>query len=254
MPTIFSRERYTDSSISFLISDIVEYDMKEAGFSIIKEKKLLPQETIDKLSKIKEKQKRTVEIGKLERGNKALKKGKSDGFKHYRELFGEANGLNDEDVLSIKKDALFVKKFCYYTKFDNYIEFVEKNVYRAFMQFGPFEFYLGDNGVDVKGLVDDNVDKHKDGMMVVIKKVMELLSTYDDVKAIKYVVKIIDQYKSFKLPVDYYREFNSTSGYRIIQLDQEQIVHDVGESYKTNLIIDYNFVNVLVPLLNLVMG
>ena len=254
MNTILSRERYTDSSISFLISDIVEYDMKEAGFSIIKEKKLLPQSTIDEISKINDKYKRKVAIGKLERGNTELKKGKANGFKEYRELFGETNGLKDEDILSIKKDAIFVKKFCYYTKFGEHVEFVEKNVYRAFMQFGQFEFYMNDEKIDVKGLVDENVAKHQNGMMLVIRRVMELLSIYDDVKALKYIVKIINQYKTYQLPVEYYREFNSTSGFRIIQLDNEQIVTDIGESYKENLIIDYNFVNVLVPLLNLVMG
>lgn len=253
MSTILSKERYTDSSISFLISDIVEYDMKEAGFSVIQQNKLLPQEEIDSLYQ-KTKEQRKIAIGKIERKNKALVKAKAEGLRQYRELFGEANNLKDEDILSIKKDAIFVKRYCYNTKFGDYIEFREKNAYQAFMQFGPFEFYMNDSGVDVKGLIDSNVEKHQDGMMTVIHRVMKMLSEYNEIGAIKYVVKTIDLYKTYQLPVNYYREFNSTSGFRIIQLDEETIVRDVGESYKNQLIIDYNFVNILVPLLNLVMG
>ena len=43
-------------------TDIFEYDMKDAGFSLIKEFNLLDKSTIDKLSK-QDKNTRTVNIG-----------------------------------------------------------------------------------------------------------------------------------------------------------------------------------------------
>lgn len=253
---ILEKELWTDKSISFLISDIVEYDMKEAGFSIIKERNLLPQETIEELNKIADKKARQRKIGLLQRGieNKHFREELARGFKEYRLWFGEANGLDDIDILAIKKDAIFVKKFCYNTECGNHIRFVEKNVYTAFMQFGSFEFYLKENGLDVKGLLNDNLELHQKGMLLIIHRVMKLLSQYEDIAAIKYVVKVMNDYKTYQLPVECYREFNSVNGYRLWQNDQESVVKDVGESYKYNLIIDYNYINILVPLLNLVMG
>ena len=253
---ILEKELWTDKSISFLISDIVEYDMKDAGFSIIKERNLLPKETIEELANIADKKERQRKIGLLQRGaeNKAFREELARGFKEYRLWFGEVNELNDEDVLAIKKDAIFVKKFCYHTEYGNHIKFVEKNVYTAFMQFGSFEFYLKESGLDVKGILNDHLELHQRGILQVIIRVMKLLSQYEDTAAIKYVVKVMNDYKTYQLPVEYYREFNSINGYRLWQNDQESVVKDVGESYKNNLIIDYNYINVLVPLLNLVMG
>lgn len=255
---ILEKELWTDASITFLSSDIVEYDMKEAGFSIIRENRLLNSETIKELAELPNKDIRHRKIGLLERGNRSLRQGMSNGFKQYRLWFGEANGLKDEDILSIKKDAIFVKKFCDNTEYGDYVKFAQKHVYYAFMQFtsnaGKFEFYLGSDSFDVKGLHDNNVVLHENGMIPVIKRVMSLLSQYDELGAKRYVVRVMNDYKKYKVPVEYYREFNSVSGYRLLQNDEEHVVREVGESYKTNLIIDYNYVNVLVPLLNIVMG
>ena len=243
-----------DKSINFLSSDIIEYDMREAGFSVIQQNHLLPEKEIKRLKKFPKEQ-RTIEIGKLERKDKALKQGKAKAFQYYRELFGSTNELTNEDILSVKKDAIFVKKYCYKTTFGDFVEFREKNVYKAYMHFGSFEFYLTYDGrIDVKGLSDNNVPKHEKGMLQCIRQIMELFCQYDTKRAIKYIVKIIDMYKFYELPVDYYREFNSLSGYRLLQNDEEVVVYNVGESYKNQLIIDYNFMNVLVPILNLVLS
>lgn len=251
---ILERDSWTDKSISFLVSDIIEYDMQAAGFSIIKELKLQPPEIIEELENIKDKHFRSRRIGLLQRGNKEFRDKLTKGFSTFRLWFGEANQLEDDDILSIKKDAIFVKKFCYNTEYGDHIRFVEKNVYTAFMQFGSFEFYLKDDGIDVKGMLDDTLKLHSSGLIPIVRKVMILLSQYEDKEAIKYIVKVMNDYKFYKLPVECYREFNSVSGYRIWQNDEETIVKSVGESYKTNLIIDYNYANILVPLLNLVMG
>lgn len=251
---ILERDNWTDKSITFLISDIVEYDMKEAGFSIIKERGLLPQEQIDEIDSITDKKERKVKIGLIQRGNKKLRDDMAKGFKDFRIWFGEVNQLTDDDILSVKKDAIFVKKFCFNTEYGNHIRFVEKNTYTAFMQFGPFEFYKTDTGIDVKGIINDNLALHEKGLLPIIFKVMTLLSQYEEESAIKYVTKIMNDYKFYRLPVECYREFNSMSGYRIWQNDNEAVVKDVGGSYKNNLIIDYNYVNVLIPILNIVMG
>lgn len=251
---ILERELWTDKSISFLVSDIIEYDMREAGFSIIKERKLLPQNQIDEIAKIPDKKMRHIEVGKVQRGNKTLREELARGFKDFRVWFGEANQLTDDDVLSVKKDAIFVKKFCYNTEYGDHIRFVEKNTYTAFMQFGSFEFYLKDNGLDVKGIQNDNLELHETGLLSIIYKFMKMMSQYEEKEATKYIVKVMNDYKYYQLPVECYREFNSVNGYRIWQNDNETVVKDVGESYKDQLIIDYNYVNILVPLLNIVMG
>ena len=43
MTAVLERTSWTDKSIDLLVHDIIEYDMRDGGLSIIKEEKLLPQ-------------------------------------------------------------------------------------------------------------------------------------------------------------------------------------------------------------------
>ena len=248
-----NHDNWTDKTADFVISDIVEYDMRRAGLSIIKEDKLLPPEVIHRLETL-EKKKSDREIGLMERTNTVLKEGKKAGFKKYRQLFGEENGLTDDDILSVKKDAIFVKKFCYNTHFGDYIEFAEKNAYQAFLLLGKLEIYWSESTIDVKGINDELLILHKDCISKVIWKFIGYLTRYDYDGARRYIVKVMDDYKKRLLPVGYYREFNQYSKF-ICYLDGESepsSLTDVGDLMIPNLIIGYNYLNVFVPLLNLV--
>ena len=60
---LWKNDNFINDNIPFLFSkDIYEYDMKDAGFSLTQEFKLLPQSKIDYLAKLK-KDKRKVEMG-----------------------------------------------------------------------------------------------------------------------------------------------------------------------------------------------
>lgn len=245
---------WTDKSSDFIISDIIEYDMRRAGLSIIKEDKLLPPEVIAKLDKLPKKE-CDIKIGKMERSDKTLKDKKNSGFTKYRLLFGEANDLTDEDILSVKKDAIYVKKFCYETHFGEHIEFAEKNIYQAFLLLGRYEIYWNENSIDVKGITDEHLKLHKDYIMKVIWKFIGYLTRYDYDGARKYIVQVMDDYKHRRLSAGYYREFNEYSKFICYLGNEEQpsSLNDVGDSMIQNLVIGYNYLEVFVPLLGLVM-
>ena len=61
-----------DNILYLFNRSIYEYDMKNAGYSLSKAYNLLPNETLDKLGKYK-KDRRTIEIGKLQRSDKDFK-------------------------------------------------------------------------------------------------------------------------------------------------------------------------------------
>lgn len=210
--SILERDNWTTREFDFIISDIIEYDMKRAGLSIIKEKKLLDDETIRQLEKM-DKHLADERVGKMQIGNKELRDSLKAGFVEYRLKFGEANGLEDKDIISVKKDAIFVRRYCEVTEFDKYIKFAEKNHYEAFMKLQNMEFYYGPEKLDVKGLHKDNEVLHKDYMIGMIHGFIRHLSMSDIVRARDYLVRFMDDYKRLRLPVGYYREFNSDSGY-----------------------------------------
>ena len=138
---VYKYDIYINNSYQYLINvPIYEYDVKNAGFNLAKYYKLLDDDTIKMLSDIP-KRERTIMIGKMMRDDPEFNKELSESFELIRKKFVNKNNITDDDILSIKKDALFViDKKCVCIKFKN-IEFVCKNKYKSLNRFGNIELY-----------------------------------------------------------------------------------------------------------------
>ena len=90
--------------------------MKRAGLSLIKEYKLLPKETIQKIENYRTKYEQDVIIGQLERKDKKLVEAKKQAFTSVREKFYYLNDLEDIEIIDIRKDAIFTTRKCDKTK------------------------------------------------------------------------------------------------------------------------------------------
>lgn len=130
-------------------NNIFEYDMKEAGFSVIQEFSLLSEKEIDYLKKMP-KYDRTVMIGKMSRSKKDLFKNINQRIKESVEIFMQTNNLSNF-VLSIKKDAVFAAGSASVFEFGKYLKFVIKNKYSSCMLTKKFELYYNSSKMDVKG-------------------------------------------------------------------------------------------------------
>lgn len=252
MMSVLEKDNWTDD-VDLVLSDIVEYDMRRAGLNIIRQEKLLPEEQIQNLGTM-EKLESDIAIGKMYLKDKQFKELHMNGFKKYRLKFGELNNLDDRDILSVKKDAIFVRRYCNVTQVADYIEFREKNHYEAFLKIQRLEIYWSPTQMDVKGISDELVELHRPYLLKSISKFIRLLSQYDFKKATKFIVSLMNDYKLRNLPVGYYREFNTDSKYVYGINGRVMLVPDIGESFKREVDISYNYLNVLVPLLQLIMG
>ena len=224
--------------------------MKDAGFNIIKEHKLLPDEVIAELEPLPKKD-RNIKIGKLRYKYKTLKE-MDNWFTKYRIMFAEANNLHDEDILSVKKDAIFVKKYCYVLEFDELIKFVEKNIYSAYLYIDEkkLEFYYNKTDIHVKGISNEVLSRHEGYLLVFVKEFIRRLSQ-DDSIARRYLIEFINSYKKRQLSIGYYRQFDQMSLYKIIvggKLVDAENVEDISICD-----ISYNYMNIIVPLLDMVM-
>ena len=82
LTTFAKKEIWQNAAIPFLFNrQIIEYDMKRAGLSLIKEYQLLPKETIQKIESYRSKHEQDVIIGRMERTNKELVKAKEQNDK-----------------------------------------------------------------------------------------------------------------------------------------------------------------------------
>ena len=194
MTMIWKRDTWLNPGIPFTFNrNIIEYDMQSAGLSLIQEFQLLPQSRIDALVAIPTKEERNRAIGMIERKNKDLVEKKKLAFQTAREMFFVKNRLEESDVLSIKKDAIFTTREVTETDFGKYIHFRKK----------------------------------------ITQMEMEKAES-----VLRFLRRTIDHYKSYELPLAYYREFNPRSVYRT--LDGEEYM-EFWDDRKEQLDLSYNY-------------
>lgn len=211
---IWEKDLYINKNIPYLFKKIIrEYDMSEAGFNMLRENKILDNETINDLLKHTKKE-RHIMIGKMESNDSKLKEIKKELFKEYRKKFFRENDLSENDVISIKKDAIFVIRECDCLKYGEYVKFVPKSTYTSYIRLNDrYEFYYSTSKLDVKGIRDDLLGFHNDYMLDFIKSFFYKMEVDTPENVISYTKRFIDKYKHKDLPIEYYRELNSLSEY-----------------------------------------
>ncbi|QDJ97883.1 hypothetical protein PALS2_258 [Staphylococcus phage PALS_2] len=233
---------------------ITEYDIKSAGMNILYDSGYLNEEQYNKLRNT-QKYERNVIIGKMLRSNKKMNEVLMNGFKIARKIFIENNNLKDSDILSIKKDAIFViGKKCNNLKISKHVRFAESEEYDNYINVLGKEHYINlyQNKIDVKGYQNGVKEHHMDYMF---KFLIECL--WEDKKKDK-----MDLYKKLLLFKDNMINYNLTSGYYkdiienkyIIEMDtlEMYIEDDIDEevriedlSYKNQLRFLTDLINVL---------
>lgn len=250
MGNLYERDLYTQDNKQLIIgTDIYEYDIHHAGISISREYNLLPSDSLDDVEKsAKDKKDISIILGKIQRKDPKYKKDLADGFVRARKNFFEANDIVDEQVISIKKDAIFTTKKCDVTEFGHII-FANKHTYSSFLKMKNLEFYYnsGDNSLDIKGIDDNDLKFHEDYMMNFIKKFFYKLEFESAEVAKQYVCAFADSYKQLELDPEYYRTFDKFHNY--VSLDNDIEYQDIGPDILPSIDISYNYLNIITPLL-----
>lgn len=248
MGTLYTKDTYLNKSIEYLCNEeIYEYDISSAGYNISMYYNLLPQEMVDKLANMEDKHKRHVAIGIYQRGNKEYRDNLKQKFVETRKMFFEANELRDEDILSIKKDAIFTFKPCNITQFEN-INFSLKNFYTSYYYLSKYEFYYSKDTLDIKGISDVHLLRHKDYMLDFLHELFKSMELSTKIKrSIKYLMEFRDYYVNKDLDVGYYRELNDKSLFLTMDSDGEYIYTPEAVN-KSNIIPAFNYINYIMPL------
>lgn len=250
-------------------SNVVEWDMRRAGIHIIKELQLLPEKEIKYFESLSKKES-DVAIGKRQIDDKEFSKRFEQGFTDMMGQFLNQNDLDiDFDVISIKKDACFViNRDIKNPRIGKWIEFVPKNKYHAYVNLKPFlkkgkgyEFYFSrDNRIDVKGLSSDKeirgklISLHKNGMLNLLDTTIYLAEKtgLDPKQMNQFLHNFVEMYKRKELDYDYYREFSIESKFRYNFLGNEMMTDHIDESMLEKIRIDFNYIHIVLPLINLI--
>ena len=229
-----SKSTWLNPNIEYLFNDdIIEYDIHDAGFSLIQQYQLLPPEKIKELERIPRGIQRHIQVGVLQRDDKEFSKRLTDKFTEVRALFMMMNQLKDDSIISVKKDAIYTIGKVKRTTFGK-VKFMEKNHYSSYIRFSDItnlELYYGENGIDVKGMGDAAVNRHRLYMLEFLRKLIKSIEEQDSSVKRKFM-RFFNQYKFDELDEEFYIEFNNVSR------DQNKL---------------FNYANLLIPLLKIIM-
>jgi len=252
---------YLNKDRPFIInSEIIEWDIKSANLSIIKEYNLLSEGKIEKIEKM-DKQDRVIFVGKEMAKDPAFSKILEESFNSIIDKFIELNDLDKNyDVLTIKRDAVFIiNKKPLVTKIGNNINFIPKNTYTSFIYIKPYEFYFTNNGnIEIKGLSKNFETEikplHENGILEFLNDVVAIAvnSNMNFKKMNTYLSEFVTAYKNRELPFDYYREFNASSKFKYVMYENEMLMDNIDDSILDSIDIQYNYINIILPLIQLI--
>lgn len=204
---------WLNPNIDFLFnSDIIEYDIQDAGFSLTKEYHLLPNDVIKELESLPKGIKRHKQIGIIQRDNKIFTENLLQKFTEVREWFIKVNNLTDNDIISVKKDAIYTIGEVDNTKLNSII-FRNKNIYSSYIRFPDnlnMEIYYYDNKLDIKGMTESCINRHRLHMIEFLRQTINMIENHDS-KVKRFIINFINDYKNQLLDEMYYLEFNNIS-------------------------------------------
>lgn len=247
---IYHQDSFINPDIESLISVYIrEYDIAKANISILLSKGLISYEQYNYYYNLPPDQ-RKIQIGCLQRDNKEINEGLKKGFAEYRKLFFESNDLTYNDILSIKKDAIFIiDKIPRNTQFDHVV-FRQKNEYTSYYRYSfmynHYEFlYLNDSihqieNLDVKGM-GSAYQLHDNYMNDFFKCIFE--AAEQDVKeAINICALFLENYVNRSVESGYYREYNPNSKllFNLSNIHSYYMDYLVDEKFKHMLDISFN--------------
>ena len=255
MSTLWNRKNYIVDQEFISDQYIYEYDIKAANVSVLRAYEKISEEQYQNYLMMP-KQLREYNIGmmiKMENNGSMLK---SETYNTIQKGIEEAkyqlfmlNNLDDSNVIRVASDAVYVAK-----KVDGSLPNTIVPVGKGTVQFkvnGPWNMmikmpsnvilfisFLSDRyDVAVKGIRNELLQFHQP----ILGFICEILSyiTGSDKKSTLYKFKdFYKQYLDRELPIDFYREFNAGSSFRIMNSDIG--TQFIDERYKQYLDISFN--------------
>lgn len=219
---------------------IYEYDISKANINVLYREHAISLDDYNRL-KLMSRMSRQVTVGLMSIQNPTILTILSNGLtKAKKELF-ESNRICDDEILSIRNDAIFIMgRKLQITQFDN-VEFKLKNMYSIYMKVFETELYYrsdmvsGTDTFDVKGINDKLLYLHENGFIQILLDVFEQLECGSIQQSISVLSDYYDRYIQLQLPIEYYRAFDQYSTY---------IINTKPWKYRINSVTDIKCIDI----------
>lgn len=235
------------ADIDYFSGYIVEYDMRKANISALLTRGIINQSTYNYLLNV-DKQYREVYIGNMIKQDKNIYKEIQAGIIDAKKQFMEANKIEDNDILEIRNDAIYlltdrpiIQQFG-----DNYF-FAKKSSFTFYFRFyyNKDFFYKFDSLnqkdiIEVKGISDEKLVLHQEYFLKFIADTLYSLERSSTEEVLNSCNEFYNAYLNKQLDNGYYREFNQESCFRISRPTKSFLLEQINDSYKPYIDINYN--------------
>jgi len=239
---IYEKHNYLNKELEYIRSGtIIEYDMRNAGVEILYGNKIFNKDNYDTLMKL-DKLDRSIVVGKYLKEHPKVNDFLIKSFVKIRQELFEKNNIQDDDVLSIKKDAIFlIDREIYNLKLDKGFEFIKKNEYQVYINLFNKEFYynLYENRLDIKGFGKKIKEHHENFLFKELKEVLKS-SYYNDIDGtFLKLINFKDDFVNRTLRKEYYYDIGE-GDYLINLLNNMYKLEDIDETLKKEIFINNN--------------
>lgn len=209
---LYEKVNYTQDIALLKNTNIYEYDIAKANISVLLNRGQIDSSLYDFLFN-QDNMVRKIMVGNMEKLNKQLIKEKQQGIIDAKKYLFEANHIQDNEVLSIKNDAVFITRELDPNKLQyGNARFTLRNRYNLFIRILRLQlFYLLDQRnnlevLDIKGIKDEVLEKQEDYMVDFIKELLFTFMTEGAGKALLLLRTFNRNYMNRELDINYYRD------------------------------------------------
>jgi hypothetical protein len=250
---LYLKHNYTNRNIVYLKNNyITEYDMSNAGINILRYNNVFSQEDYDRLNSMGKLEKNIL-VGKFLKNNPQISEALMNEFINIRKELFEANDIGDDDILSIKKDAVFViNKKMDNLKLNEFYEFQEKNRYDSYISIDGKEFYHKPERIfDVKGFSKSVKKFHEDWLFKKVEEFVYLDGMNEKDLLFQQLIEFKYDFLNRDLPKEYY--FDVVAGNYLFNANEKMLyLEDISEDLKEYCFINNNL-NFIVNLINTIL-
>ena len=214
MKELYMEKSYFNPLYDFIISRYIrEYDMEKSNISILYDQGIIDYQKYCELYNAP-RQYRQEYVGKLILKNSSIQTILDNGVMDAKEKLFKANNLSQNNVLTIKNDAVFViDQRLSITEFGT-IKFKEKNTYTSFYKLGNknakelyyyYDAISGFEKLDVKGINDNLLYLHEPYFMEFLKQLFCSAQIESMNDCLEILNVYYNQYVNRKLEIGHYR-------------------------------------------------
>lgn len=208
------------TDVPYIQGSIREYDIKAANINTLLQAGKISQDTYDYLVRLP-KQYREDFIGRLISTDKGIYESIHQGIIEAKQYLFESNHINDNEVIRIANDAVYVWRSSplTYTSYGDHVLFLMKGVYTSFAKIGPNAVFF--NGSDYQNLQIEVIGMkkvlhyHTNGFLSFLASILYMLEKAPIEDVLSTYNRYYKQYISRSLGYEHYREFNQESNFRI---------------------------------------